>query len=310
MQINHTVVQALTQLRALDLGTLAKLAHVTGENMSRWVLAGDEDAMAFDQQIEVLSYLGIRGEAPRPDVVHFWSLHEPLFGRAASTYEALHVVLQAFGPAEVTHLSREAEEAFTLSAKVYFGLKFEGFLAILKITSSPFRSISFDPDKMNQLTWAEGAQGVSLPRLEFDRLEPGSMQVRGLGQHLAQAAEASAWAQLRLTAQSRGMRADQVAHLLTEGAADPRVRLTRAEPVEDVPAPRREQPQAAPVPREVAPAQVDRSDISAGREHLTVVRPPVAESVAVGQEMPAEASSRHPRRRAWVNAPRPQRASR
>lgn len=260
MHINNTVVRALIELRRLDLNTLAQLAHVTRENMQRWVLQGDEDAMTFEQQLEVLSYLGIRGEDPRADVVHFWHVHEPLLGRASKTYAPLQVVLEAFGPAEVVHLNREREHALALTAQAYFGLKFQSFLAILSVTASALRSISFDPDSMAHLAWAPGAAGVALPSLEYDRLEPGSMPVRALGGHIAQAGEAAAWEQLRLTAQTQGLRADQVAHLLNEGLVSADARLEMSEPAQTVapsvvqPAPEAVPVASAPAPEEHRPA--------------------------------------------------------
>lgn len=228
MQVNRNVVQALMSLRQIDVRTLAGLAHVTVAAMSAWVYDGKDEAVPFDQQIEVLSYLGVRGDGPRSDVVHYWHAHENLFSRAKTTYWAVSTLLQAFGPAEVVYISRESDPALTFSAKAHFGLKFKDFLAILAVTSHPLRSISFSPDIHEDLAWAPEAIGVLLPADEFDRLEPGAMQVKGMTQYLTYTAELSHWERLREEAQRRGMRAGDVASLLLGNAAPASARIEQA----------------------------------------------------------------------------------
>lgn len=214
MQVNSTIVLALVQLRELDLAVLARIAHVPHRAMLRWVQDADETALTFEQQIEVLNYLGIRGEAPRPDVVHYWHLHEGFFSRASQVYAPLNVVLSAFGPAEVIHLEREVESPLTLRSEVYFALKFAAFNAMLCVSTHPLRSVSLEPGRTAGLSWAEEARALTIPVDEYDAFEPGALKVPVLEQRLQVCAEMAAWEQLRVTAMTRGLRADNVAAVL------------------------------------------------------------------------------------------------
>lgn len=214
MQVNSTIVLALVQLRELDLSVLARIAHVPQQAMLRWVREADETALTFEQQVEVLNYLGIRGEAPRPDVVHFWRVHEGFFSRAAQVYAPLNVVLSAFGPAEVIHLAREQDAPLALRSESYFALKFANFSATLCVSTHPLRSVSLDPSHTPGLSWADDARELVIPVEEYDAFEPGALRVPVLEQRLQMCAEQAAWDQLRITAMTRGLRADSVAAVL------------------------------------------------------------------------------------------------
>lgn len=225
MHINPQVVHALMELRRIDVETLARLAHATVKAMHKWVYDGDDEALSFDQQLEVLSFLGVRGEGPRPDVVHYWYVHENLFSRSSKNYWALEAVLKAFGAAEAVFISRESDPALSFKAQAHFGLKFEGFMAILAVTAHPLRSITFDPDAMEYLSWTPDTLGVLLPDEEYTRLEPGAMQVKGMSTYLAYSSEVSHWERLREQAIANGIRAEQVASILLGGASRTNVRL-------------------------------------------------------------------------------------
>lgn len=237
MHVNNQVVSALMQLRGIDLRTLSSLAHATVGALSSWVNNGVDEAITFEQQLEVLNFLGVRGEAPRGDVVHYWHVHENFFSRTSRNYWALQTVLKAFGPAQVVYISREADPALEFSAKAFFGLKFEGFLAILAVTAHPLRNITFNPERMEELSWAPDAIGVLLPHAEYDRLEPGAMQVKGMTQYLTYSSERTQWDRLREQAQAQGLRAEQVANLLLGGAAAANVRIEAQPTSPPAPAP-------------------------------------------------------------------------
>lgn len=222
MHVNTSVVKALMHLRGIDGATLANLVSTTGVDMHAWLYDIGEDSeerVPFDTQLEILKLLGINGETPRQDVVHYWRIHESLFSRPNDTYWSLQVLLKAFGKANAVFITREADPAFSFNTKVHFGLRFASFYAILEITAHPLRSISFDPETMPDMAWLPDTMGVLLPDAEYDALEPGAMKVRGLQQYLTYNTEVRQWERLRDAALEKGIRAEQVASLLLSGAS-------------------------------------------------------------------------------------------
>lgn len=215
--VNTAVVKALMYLRCISEVELANLVHVPLSDFRVWLYdqaEDSEDRIPFETQIEVLKILGIHGESPRSDIVHYWRIHEPFFSRAASTYWALNVVLKSFGKAQAVFISREADPFVTFDAKAHFGLKFESFMAVLEVTAHPLRNISFNPAKMPDLTWVPDTLGVLLPEAEYERLEPGALKVRGLNQYLTYTTEMSQWEKLREAALENGIKAEAVAALM------------------------------------------------------------------------------------------------
>jgi hypothetical protein len=233
MHINNQVVHALMHLRGIDNVTLAGLAHITAGALWSWVQHGSDEAVSFEQQLEILNFLGVRSETPRSDVVHHWKVHENLFSRSSSTYWALQVVLKAFGDAEAVFIARETDPALSFSAQAHFGLKFNGFIAILSVTAHPLRSVSFDPGGMAGLSWTPDTLGVLLPEDEYARIGPGSMKVKSLNQYINYSAEMPQWQRLREQAQAQGIRAEQVASLLLGGAAPSSMRIEATSPPPD-----------------------------------------------------------------------------
>lgn len=213
VQVNATIVRALVQLRGLSLDVLAQIAHIPRNNLARWVVSQEDEAVTFEQKLEVLNYLGIRGELPRGDVVHYWSVREGIFSSAQKSYGALRVVLDAFGPAKAVHLRRELEPVLSFSTTTYFGLQFETFSAMLRVDTHPLRSVSFAPGETPGVTWAE-ATSLDIPAKEYDAFEPGALQVATLEHRIMQGAEQLAWDKLRATALNQGLRAEQVAAAL------------------------------------------------------------------------------------------------
>lgn len=216
--VNTAVVRALMHLQGIDEASLAKLVHVTRANMSAWLhdLGEDsEERVPFDSQLEALRILGINGAAPRSDVVHYWRVHESLFSRPSTSYWALAIALKAFGKAQAVFVTRESDPALTFQSKAHFALRFAGFNAILEVTAHPLRSISFDPGNMVDISWVPETIGVLLPVEEYEALEPGAMRVRNLQQYLTYSAEVRQWERLRDTALEQGIRASEVATLLS-----------------------------------------------------------------------------------------------
>lgn len=217
MHVNTHVVKALMHLRGIDETTLANLISVSRPDMHDWLYDIGEDSeerVPFDTQLEALKTLGINGDVPRPDVVHYWRVYEPLFSREADPYWALQILLKAFGKAQAVFIAREADPAFSWTAKAHFGLRFPTFYAILEVSAHPLKSITFDPDTMPDMSWVPDTMGVLLPDAEYDRLEPGAMKVRGLQQYLTYNAEVQQWERLRDAALEKGILAEQVASML------------------------------------------------------------------------------------------------
>lgn len=236
MYVNTPVVKALMHLRGVDESTLANLHHITLADLQAWLYEATDDAdvrVPFETQIEVLRTLGIHDEAPRPDVVHYWRIHEGFFSRASSTYWALQTVLKAFGKAQAVFIARESDPSVLFSAKSVFGLRFAGFYAILEVTAHPLRSISFDPDEMTDISWLPDTLGVLLPEQEYLRLQPGAMRVKGLQQSLTYSAEIRQWERLRDAALEKGICAEQVAGLLAGSVPKDPLLTRQDEPAEE-----------------------------------------------------------------------------
>jgi hypothetical protein len=242
--IDTAVVRALMSLRGISQDTLCTLAHVSHQDMHAWLNdEGDkaDERVEFATQLEILRILGIAGESPRPDVVHFWRVQETFFSRASSTYWPLETVLKAFGRAQVSYLARETDPAITFEARTCFALKFGGFHAILEVVTHPLRSPSFDPESMANLSWLPDSMGVLLPDSQYDNLQPGSMKVKGLAQHLTYTSERVQWERLREMALEKGIPAEQVAAALllpgtapaTVAASTPQVQQVPVTPAQD-----------------------------------------------------------------------------
>lgn len=217
MYVNTSVVKALMQLRGVTDVALSSLAHVTVSDLRAWLNDEGENSaeqVEFDMQLEILKLLGVPGEQPRADIVHYWRIHEELFSRDAANYWALQVLLRTFGPAQASYLAPECDPMLNFQARAHFGLKFSHFLAIVEVTANPLRNISFGPEVLSGISWTPECMGVLLPEAEFKRLQPGAMRVRSMKQYLTYTSEVKQWEQLREAALGQGVHADQVAKLL------------------------------------------------------------------------------------------------
>ena len=283
LYINSTIVLALVQLRGLNLATLAQIAHIPQADLAKWVQGADDEAVSFEQKIEVLNFLGIRGEAPRGDVVHYWHIQEGLFTSSQKAYAPLRVVIEAFGPAQAVHLHRQEEPIFSLDSTTYFGLKFDGFHAMLRIDTGLLKEVSFVPGEFPGVTWSP-AQSLAIANNDYDRFEPGAFKVKTFEHRLLLSAEQAAWDQLRANAITQGLRAEQVAAVLL-GAPAPKMPGEAAE--------------AAPVVRQAIPNNPPVENII----DIRAAARPVVEP-EVPREAPQAAETGHGRRENATWAPR------
>lgn len=226
MYVNTSVVKALMYLRNVSAPELANLTHTPLLDLQTWLDARqeeDNELVPFSVQMEVLKLLGIDGEAPRADVVHYWRTYEPLFSRPEKSYWALGIMLKAFGRAQAVFIAREADPSWSTKAVAHFGLRFQGFMAILEVRAHPLKSLSFDPERLPDLSWVPETFGVLLPEAEYLAMEPGSMKVRGMTQYLAYTSEMNQWERLREAAIEHGLHAEQVAQMLLGEELVPRI---------------------------------------------------------------------------------------
>lgn len=301
MHINTSVVKALMALRGISAQNLSNIVQVSMPAMIAWL--SDEDleghGVSFESQLEVLTVLGVKGEAPRNDVVHYWRVQESFFAGVERAYWPLQIMTRAFGGAGVAFLGRESDKLIAWTAQTHFMLKFDSFTAILEVTSNPISSVKFSPELVEGLSWLQDSFGVLLPEKEYDNLQPGAMQVTELRRYLTFNAEMAKWEALREQAFEKGILAHQVAGVLesiqpalpgiTQPATEerPTKRVAAQEPSEvEVEAQTRE------VPREVAresrsarSASAAIPDLRSGSEDMrlfvTPVKVPVEQPVKV-----------------------------
>jgi hypothetical protein len=215
MHINTDVVRALMALRGIDEPTLANIANVTSAMLSKWLHDGTngDELIAFDTQLEILRVLGINGEAPRRDIVHYWHVHQELFS-TKKTFWAIDVMTEAFGPAEVVYFAKDADPLASMTAQAHFGLQFQAFKAVLEVTTHPLRNIGFDPANFEHLNWAEGSSLVLVNREQFEKLAPGLMTPVLYDRQLTLGREQLAWERLNSLARETKIGPEQLEQLL------------------------------------------------------------------------------------------------
>ena len=194
MRINPVVVQALMALRGLTAQALANIATVTLSEFNSWLSDTEEgdSAIAFDTQLDILKMLGIFGQAPRSDIVHYWTLHEPFF-LSSQVFEPLDVVLKAFGPAQITFIASQADPFLKANGGAHFALRFDTFMAVLEVKGHPLRQLRFNPANFDTLAWVGESSGVLLAPEHWQHLQPGAMRVNGLSRYLTISAQTDAW---------------------------------------------------------------------------------------------------------------------
>lgn len=252
--INTAVVKSLMYLRSLSVTDLANLATVTVDEFESWLddqHEGSEDAIPYEIQLDILKMLGIKDEYPRSDIVHYWRITEPFFGASSKIYWALDVMLKAFGKAQVAFVARDEDPAFSFNSKSHFALKFSNFMAILEIQTHPLRSLRFNPDRFDDLSWVPDSSGILVSTDNYERLQPGAMRVQGLHQYLTYSTEMKQWDLLRDAAFEKGLKAEQVANLLI-GNFDNQLEFKSDAPSDPI-------PPATPTTKPITPPPLDLS---------------------------------------------------
>lgn len=205
--IETSVVYALMTLRQIDAPTLANLVHVKLGSLIDW-LKGDHEALPHDYQMEILHILGIKGEAPRGDIVHYWTIQETFWSGFNSTYDALDTIMNVFGPAQIVHIAADSDPAFTSDSRSIFGLRFENFMAILDIKGHPWRGLRFDPERL-KMSWISERPVVGVPPAVYNAMEPGAFGVVQLQRHMLYNEEVTSWERICAMALDSGMRASE-----------------------------------------------------------------------------------------------------
>jgi len=268
--INTIVVKALMSLRGMSVATLASVLQVRSLDLVQW-LERDEPTLPAHRQMEVLDMLGVRGDSLRGDVVHYWRVTEPIFGRAEKVYTALHILTEAFGKAQVVYLARESDPSFSLNAKAHFGLKFPGFYAVLEVQGSPLVNLKFTPEVSPGLDWMEGSVGLLMESDRYLSLEPGAIQPEELGEQVEVVQNLLKWEQLSELAKTAKVSPDQLAAVV-EKVARNQLGFTAAEPAAaEVAAPT----QAAAQQQAQAPEQAVHQRPAPASPNAAVTVPPV-----------------------------------
>lgn len=215
MHINTDVVRALMSLRGIDEPTLANIANVTTTMLTKWLHDGTDgdELIAFDTQLEILRVLGINGESPRRDIVHYWHVHQELFSSKKSFW-AIDVMTEAFGKADVVYFAKDTDPLASVTARAHFGLQFQSFKAVLEVTTHPLRNIGFDPDNFEHLNWAEGSSLVLVTQEQFEKLAPGLMTPVLYDRQLILGREQLAWERLNSLSRETKIGPEQLEMLL------------------------------------------------------------------------------------------------
>jgi len=222
MYVNTKIVNALLTLRSVSLKQIADVTGISYGALQAWLngTAKDKDErLPFERQLEVIKVLGIDYQQahPRSDIIHHWCLREPAFGDRASTYEPLRLILLCFGRCEVTYLLPERDPFLSLNARTYFGLTFEKFRAVLEITSSPIRSLAFNPHELPNMHWVGEEAPIVVKEETFITLTtPGEATPAALDHERVQAFAPVRWARLARLAEERGVGAAELTKYLLE----------------------------------------------------------------------------------------------
>lgn len=220
--LNVEVVKALMHLRGMTLGALADYLQVQPSVVQR-LLSGDATAVPEYRVPEILAALGVHGEAPRADVVHYWRVSEGLFSPVRKDYAALLIATAAFGAPKVVFLASEEDPALSVKGVVHFGLRFPTFYAILEVTPATLRNVKFDPahpdlqyndTRKMGLHWMEGSVGLLLERREYLQLGPGALEPQQLIEQVESVQNLLKWEQLSDLAKAVKISPDQLASVI------------------------------------------------------------------------------------------------
>lgn len=213
-EIDTTVVRSIMALRGITSNQVAQMLQAKASSVSAWLAGQSNHGLDYVRQMEALDLLGVRGENLRHDVVHHWSVDEPLFGSAAKIYFPLKVLTDAFGPAQVAMLAPEEEPVFSTRARALYLLRFPGFFAVLEVRGHALLNFRFDPTAVEGLSWSEGSIGLLLEPAKYASIEPGSLTPDELQGHVSAIQDAMKWEQLSQAAAEVKITPDQIAALL------------------------------------------------------------------------------------------------
>ena len=223
--VNTKIVNALLTLRGVSRDALCSVTGLSPDALCAW-LDGveqkeedktDDERLPFERQLEVLKVLGITGDHPRSDVVHHWTIREPVFGHREKAYEPLRHLLSCFGRAEVVHLALDQDSLVSLTSRTYFLLTFMKFRVILAIETAPFQSISFNPETLPNLNWAGTGATIVTSYEKFQQLTaPGEVTPGVIDQERFAALEHFQWTKLTHIATERGVAVADIAKLILE----------------------------------------------------------------------------------------------
>lgn len=216
MFVNTLVVRALMTLRGHTRSSLAQAAGVREDNLRAWLADSDSSALclALKNQIVVLRALGIDGDLPRADTVHSWVLDESNRHNYQQGIDALNIVLQAFGKAEVVHFGRESDSAFSFFEDVYFGLRFSEFRAVLRVKPGFLRDLKFAPEVCPDLSWANENAVCMLPEYRFSQVGKADVTTSEFDDFIRGQVELEKWENLHLLAREHNISADSIAKWL------------------------------------------------------------------------------------------------
>lgn len=216
MFVNTTVVRALMTLRGFTRSSLAKTAGVREDNLRAWLADSDSSdlCMAKKNQILVLRALGIEGELPRPDTVHAWLLDESSRSGRQAGLDALQIVLEAFGKAEVIHFGRDTDPVFTFSEDVFFGLRFSEFRVVLRVKPGFLRDVQFAPESCANLEWAKENAICMLPEQRYQQIVKSDVTSSEFEDYVRGQVELEKWESLHLLAREHNIGADSIAKWL------------------------------------------------------------------------------------------------
>lgn len=224
MFVNTKIVNALLTLRCIPRTQLCAVTGISIDALSAWLDETSEesdDRLPFDRQLEVLKVLGVVGDNPRRDVVHYWKINEPVFGSADSAYDPLRLILSCFGRAEVVHLAPERDTFYKIYARTFFGLTFAKFRAILEVNSAPFKTLTFNPDSLPNLSWAATGSALVVTQDKFKQLTaPGDATPALFDNERVAALEHYQWQKLISLTQEKGVNATDVVKLVIESIPD------------------------------------------------------------------------------------------
>lgn len=216
MRVNPVVVRALMDLRQMDENLLAHSLQLSLPALQSWLYDDEPSAVPAPRQLEVLRLLGISDRGPRSDVVHHWVIQEPKVGSVERIYWAVEAMTRAFGRASVVHIARAVDPAFSFYATAKFGLRFNGFVAVLEVRSPALYNIRFDPDRLHGLSWASEERVLLLQDDQLKTVAPGVLDAKGLSDYLRLPLEIAQWQRLAATALNSNVSAEEVVRWFTK----------------------------------------------------------------------------------------------